>query len=154
MFNIIASPSLRRRRRNRLYELTPGLEALEVRVVPSSVIAWTGGGVDANWLTGQNWLGGAAPATGDSVMFPSTASRLSNFDNLGAMSFAEITVSGGYSISGDQVTLTGSSGVAIDSTTGTNSISNAIVLGATNLSLESDVGQLTLGRGGSAVHKV
>ena len=129
-----------------MHELTPRYEVLEVRVVPSSTYTWTGGGVDSNWSTGANWQDGVAPTSASTLVlvFGSGKPQLTNIDNIPGLSVAEIELSGGYSISGDAITLAGSGGVGIDSQTGTNTFSDAITLGA-NLTFTQDAGQLNLG---------
>ncbi len=69
---------------------------------------------------------------------------MTNIDDISGLSVAEIELSGGYSISGEPITLAGSGGVGIDSQTGTNRFSDAITLGA-NLTFTQDAGQLNLG---------
>ena len=41
----------------------PGLEALEVRITPSTA-TWTGAGSDSNWMTAANWSGRHGAANG------------------------------------------------------------------------------------------
>src|SRR5271157_506539 len=148
MFNVFhkrSSPTHRCRRRSKsMHELTPRYEVLEVRVVPSSTYTWTGGGVNSNWSTGANWQGDAAPTSGSTLVFGSGESQLTNIDDIPGLSVAEIQLSGGYSISGSAITVTGSGGVGIDSQTGTNAFNNPITLGA-SLTFMEDAGQLTLG---------
>jgi hypothetical protein len=84
---------------------------------------WTGSGSDDNWSTTANWsgCGGAAPANGDNLVFPGTASRKLNVNNLSGRTFANITFSGttsGFNLSGNAFTLTG--GIT-DNGTATNS---------------------------------
>ena len=148
MFNVFhkcSSSSHRRRRRSKsMHELTPRYEVLEVRVVPSSTYTWTGGGVNSNWSTGANWQGGVAPTSASTLVFGSGESQLTNIDDISGLSVAEIELSGGYSISGDAITVTGSGGVGIDSQTGTNAFNDPITLGA-SLTFTQDAGQLKLG---------
>jgi len=148
MFNVFQKRSSqghrRRRRSNRLHERTLHYEVLEVRIVPSSTYTWTGGGANNNWSTGANWQGAVAPTSGSILVFGSGESRLTNVDDMPGLSVAEIELAGGYSISGDAITLTGSAGVGIDNQSGTNSFNNPITLGA-DLTFTEDAGQLTLG---------
>ncbi len=138
------SAGLRRRRRTRRRD-KPFLqcEVLEVRLVPST-FTWTGGGANTNWSTGANWQGGVSPTGGSTLVFGTGESRLTNVNDIVGLSIAEITLAGGYSISGNAITLTGSGGVGIDSQSGTNAFNNAIALGA-SLNFTEDAGQLTLG---------
>jgi len=69
---------------------------------------------------------------------------LTSVDDISALSVAEIVVAGGYSISGNAITLTGSGGVGVDNQTGTNILNNPITLG-TNVSFTEDAGQLAVG---------
>ena len=148
MFNVFhkrSSPTHRRRRRSKsMHERTLHYEVLELRVVPSGTYTWTGGGVNSNWSTGANWQGGVAPTSASTLVFGSGKSQLTNIDDISGLSVAEIVLSGGYSISGSAITVTGSGGVGIDSQTGTNAFNNPITLGA-SLTFTEDAGQLTLG---------
>ena len=127
-----------------MHELTPTYDDLEVRIVPSSTYTWTGVGLNNNWSTGANWQGGVAPSSASTLVFQSGESRLTNVDDISALSVTEIELAGGYSISGVAITVTGSSGVGIDNQSGTNVVSNPITLGA-NLTFTEDAGQLALG---------
>jgi len=110
----------------------------------SATSQWTGGGTDSNWSTAANWLGDAVPTNGSTLVFNSGAAQLTNVDDIAGLSVAEIQVAGGYSISGDAITLTGSSGVGIDNQSDANAFNNPITIGA-DLTFEQDAGQLTLG---------
>src|SRR6266498_2568550 len=83
----------------------PLLEQLEGRIVPST---WDGGGLDNNWMTAANWVGDVAPQAGEDLIFPAAAAQLTNINNFaGGTAFKGIIFSaGGYSISGNRVTLT------------------------------------------------
>ncbi len=124
-------------------KLTPRCEVLEIRLVPSTY-TWTGGGSNSNWSTAANWQGGVAPTSGSTLIFGTGESQLTDVNDIVGLSVAEIQIAGGYSISGNAVTLTGSGGVGIDSQSGTNIFTDAITLGA-SLSFMLDAGQLTLG---------
>ena len=107
------------------------------------ICTWTGGGANANWSTAANWQAGLAPTTGDTLVFGASEARLTNVDNIAGLSVAQIQVAGGYSISGDALTLTGTSGTGIDNVSGTNTINDPIALG-TSL-VFTGAGQLNLG---------
>src|SRR5262249_33177406 len=109
------------------------LEALEDRLTPT--FTWTGGStVDSNWSTGANWMGGIAPtvatAASDTLVFGTGKARMTNINNITGLSLGEITLAGGYSISGKEVTLTGTLG--IDNISGNNSFSDPITLAGPN----------------------
>ena len=140
-----SSPGYRHRRRAKgRHELILQFEDLELRVVPSSTFTWTGAGANSNWSTVTNWQGAAAPTTGSILVFGAGESQLTNADDIAGLSVAEIELAGGYSISGDAITITGSVGLGIDSQSAANSFNNPITLGA-SLTFEQDAGQLTLG---------
>lgn len=85
---------------------------------------WTGSGANDNFSTTANWsnCGGGVPANGDNLIFPGSASRQLNNNDLTSRTFGNIlfngTTSGGYSITGNAITLTG--GIT-DNSTGTTS---------------------------------
>src|SRR5262249_18870753 len=54
---------------------------LEDRAVPST---WDGGGTTNNWMEGKNWVGDLAPTAGADLVFPSSASNLTSFNNMAA----------------------------------------------------------------------
>src|SRR5208337_3787261 len=97
-----------------------------------------------NWSTGANWQGGVSPTSGSTLVFGASESQLTNVDDMAGLSVAEIKLAGGYSISGNAVSLTGSGGVGIDSQSASNTFNNPITLGA-NLTFTEEAGQLTLG---------
>src|SRR5260370_6162568 len=79
------------------------LEVLEDRIHPA---VWTGLGTNNLWSNGNNWQGHMSPSAGDSLIFPSGAPRLTNFNDLG-FTFNSVTVQDNYSISGSALILTG-----------------------------------------------
>ena len=134
----------RRRRSKSMHELMLQCEVLEQRVVMST-FTWTGSGANANWSTVGNWSGGVAPTSGNNTLiFGAGQSQLTSVDDISALSVNEITLSGGYTVSGNAITLTGSGGVGIDNQAGTNAFSDPITLG-TDLTFTEDAGQLPLG---------
>src|SRR4051812_48233118 len=46
----------------------------------AAVKTWNGGGGDGKWQTGLNWVGGAAPLAGDSLIFTGNT-RVANTNN-------------------------------------------------------------------------
>lgn len=85
------------KRERRARRLGLGMERLEDRVVLSS-LQWSGAdaiskGIDT-WSDGGNWVGGTAPAAGDSVTFPTglTGAALTSVDNISGLSLAGLTI--------------------------------------------------------------
>lgn len=68
---------------------------------------WTGNGATNNWSDAGNWNSGA-PVAGDSLVFPASANRKTNTNNLASnTAFDTVTFNGGgYDISGNAVSLT------------------------------------------------
>lgn len=91
-----------------------------------AVRTWTGA-VSNLWNVAGNW--DTLPSAGDDLVFPLTASNKSNSNDFAAdTAFNSITIQGnGYTLAGNRITL-GAGGIT--QTTGTNTISLAIVLGA------------------------
>jgi autotransporter-associated beta strand protein len=122
---------------------------------------WTGNGTNTNWSNGANWSGGVAPQAGDSIVFGPGASQLTSTNDLPAgTQFASITLTGGgYSISGNAVSLTG--GLDDSGATGNNTVALPITLtqdetfqapsGSTSLTLSGTIANggfvLTFGGG-------
>src|SRR5205809_3158954 len=97
----------------------------------AQTFTWTGAS-NPNWKTNGNWLGGAAPTGngGENLVFPSGAANLTNNNNLKGTSFNSITISGsGYTVGGNDTTLTGS--LADSSVAGTNTSSLGLTFAAT-----------------------
>ena len=75
----------------------------------ANTVTWSGGGSNADWSTAANW-GGVVPGTGDLLVFGGS-SQLTNIDDLsesllsgvGGVTFS----SGGFSVSGSDLTLGG-----------------------------------------------
>ena len=104
---------------------------------------WNGSStLSSNWSDATNWVGGVAPVTGDNLLFPSGAARLSNTNDFTAgMAFGSILVSGaGYTLGGDQVKLSGGVSAA-----GTNTLNLPLQLTATEGIAQTVSGTLTLG---------
>ncbi|MEO8540109.1 MAG: hypothetical protein ABI577_10255, partial [bacterium] len=81
---------------------SPTVSALPVTVT------WTGNGASNNWSDAGNWSPGV-PLSGDRVVFPPSANRKTNTNNLAVnttLSGFDITGSG-YTISGNAVSLSG-----------------------------------------------
>ena len=83
-----------------------------VTVAPSVsaavTVTWSGAGSDANWSTGANWVGGTAPAAGDSIVFPSGPTKTTvNNDIAIDTAFDTITFTGtNYVINGNPLKAT------------------------------------------------
>ena len=87
--------------------------------------------VDNKWSTAENWVGDLSPQLDDNLVFPASASQLTNVNDFDAGSrFRSITISGsGYDLQGtNSVTLL--EGVVANNTTGANTIEFGILLGA------------------------
>ena len=121
----------------------PGLEALEVRITPSTA-TWTGAGSDSNWMTGANWSSGMAPQIDDDLDFPAGATNLNSVDDFPAgTSFGSITLgASGYSLSGNALDLTG--GITASYTSGSSTSTIPTDLGGGTVSTATG-GQLNLG---------
>ncbi len=94
---------------------------------------WTGTTSGA-WSVGSNWSGGVAPVTGDDLLFPGTASNLSNTNDLTENTIINsITISAsGYTLSGNPLILgAGLAGITDSSSSGGNTIALDIRLDAT-----------------------
>jgi hypothetical protein len=94
----------------------------------SAVKTWDGGGADANWATAVNWVGDVAPVVNDDLVFPATAAKQTNNNNIGLLTtFRSLTIEGGgYTIGGNAIRLTNGLTVA----DGTHSINTIVNLGA------------------------
>ena len=95
----------------------------------SAVKTWDGGGVaDANWATAANWVGDVVPVVNDDLVFPATAAKQTNNNNIGLLTtFRSLTIEGGgYTIGGNAIRLTNGLTVA----DGTHSINTIVNLGA------------------------
>ncbi len=87
---------------------------LTVVAAPSGVTrTWTGAGADANWKTMANWSPAGAPEGGDSLVFPASAARRTNINNIVNLPLHSISLAGAaYQISGNPISLTGGITVA------------------------------------------
>ncbi len=78
-------------------------------VYAATTHTWTGGGSSANWNDASNWTDGL-PSNGDSLVFPADAARKTNnndfLTSVGTVNF----LGGGYTISGNNLTLGGAMG--------------------------------------------
>ncbi len=120
----------------------PGLEALEVRITPSTA-TWTGAGSNSNWMTGANWSSGMAPQIDDALNFPAGATSLNSVDDFPAgTSFASIALGApGYTLSGNAVDLTG--GISATYSSGSSTSMIPTELGGGTVSIATG-GQLNL----------
>ncbi|MCX6878323.1 MAG: autotransporter-associated beta strand repeat-containing protein, partial [Verrucomicrobia bacterium] len=91
------------------YHSAIGNDVVLTYLIPSSGVTktWSGGGTNANWSTGANWVGGLAPAAGDALVFPAAALQKANTNNFPAgTTFHSITImAAGYTLAGNQVSL-------------------------------------------------
>jgi hypothetical protein len=75
---------------------------------PQATRTWTGEGISNNWVTPFNWgILGSLPAAGDDLVFPATAARKTNTNNLPAnTTLSSMTINGAdYIIGGNALTL-------------------------------------------------
>ena len=132
----------------------PGLEALEVRITPSTS-TWTGAGSDSNWMTAANWSGTVAPQAGADLVFPAGAANLNSVDDFPAgTSFGSIAVSvPGYALSGNELDLTGGISATYSSGSSTNTIPTGLVGGTVAVATggELSLGGVLSGSAGLAV---
>ena len=89
-------------------------------MVPT-VRVWTGAsGIDANWMTAANWVGGVAPSPGDDLVFAGGALQAATSNNnfTAGTAFNSISLdAAGYTLSGNGVTL-GPIGLTVNSAAG------------------------------------
>ncbi len=111
---------------------TTGVAANSPR--PRVTRTWDGGGADSNWSTAANWSGDTVPVAGDALVFDGTTRLASTNDLAAGTSFVSLTfLSGGFSLSGNSITLAG----PITNSAGTNAVGLAVALtGATDISVE------------------
>jgi autotransporter-associated beta strand protein len=116
-----------------------GWERLERRMLLTSpgTIIWTGGStITSNWSDPGNWNLGRAPINGDSLVFPASAQRLTNNDDIAGLAVSSITfqgtftsATGGYALVGSNTLTVGSGGIMDNgSVSGKGSVSNQINL--------------------------
>lgn len=75
--------------------------------VPSATRVWSGGGRNNNWSNGSNWQGGLPPVAGSDLIFPTDVSSTTPVNDLTpGFPINHIEVVGGYTISGNDITLT------------------------------------------------
>ena len=118
---------------------------------------WDGGGGNANWTTGANWIGDAAPVAGDTLIFPDSGLQKTNTNNFAAgTNFNDLIFTGkSYVISGSSVDLDGD--ISATNQDGTNTLNTPLVLGGSavfnqeqGFVLSSEFilgGQITIGDG-------
>ncbi|MBI1797420.1 MAG: autotransporter-associated beta strand repeat-containing protein [Candidatus Eisenbacteria bacterium] len=111
--------------------------------VRAATVTWSGAGTDNNWATAANWVGGVAPISGDDLVFPGSAARLTNVNNLLASTgFSSISFqASGYSISGNAIGISTAAGITVAAgVTGTNTVALAIALTVDQTWTVSDAG--------------
>jgi len=93
----------------------------------AATLRWTGAhGTSSDWSRGANWDTGTAPANDDILVFPAGAARLANNNDLTGLRVATIRFTGaggGYTISGNAITLT--DGINAINTTAGNTVALA-----------------------------
>jgi hypothetical protein len=68
---------------------------------------WQGGGGNDNWSTPGNWVGGAVPVPGASLLFPAGAASFTPYDNMGIRIHGIEFDASGYFLSGTGMVLAG-----------------------------------------------
>lgn len=80
----------------------------------ADMCTWTGA-TSANWSDGSNWTGcdnGGVPESGDSLMFPVSASNKSTNNDLSGLQLTQIAIAGsGYTLAGNTFTITSNAGI-------------------------------------------
>jgi hypothetical protein len=140
---------------------SPAADVLIPALVPTAVpiTIWDGGGADSNWTTAANWVNDIVPVAGDRLVFNGSTQTSSFNDFPDGTSFDSIVFdNGGFTLSGDAVTLNPQGGIAVDNHLGNNEIALSITLGSTcttnveagTLQLDSAAQTLVLGGAGGA----
>jgi hypothetical protein len=89
---------------------------------------WSGGGPDPNWSTGANWVGGTAPANGNTtfVTFGPSARYGSNVDLAWTINRMDLGGATGYSFLGQPITFAGAA-PQLNVSGATHSIGNNLI---------------------------
>src|SRR5947208_48844 len=97
------------RRARAAYALSAAALLASAQLTHAADRTWNGGSPNNSWTTALNWIGGVAPAPGDSLTFDGFVT--SNNNNIAAnTSFAGITfasTAGAFTLSGNAITLSG-----------------------------------------------
>src|SRR5262245_25143505 len=97
--------------------VTGALMGVVTSAASAATRTWSGGGVDANWATPLNWVGGVAPVAGDALIFDGFG-RLTNNNNLAVdTNITGVTftnTAGAFNLGGNRLTLGGD---IVDNTT-------------------------------------
>ncbi len=115
----------------------------------AATLSWSGASpTTSNWSDIQNWGFAGTPATGDILIFPGAQPRLANVNDIASLTVSEIRfvgTSGGYTISGNALTVT--NGITATNTAGVNAIANNIALASVGLINVGSGASLTLSGG-------
>lgn len=113
---------------------------------------WNGAsGIDGNWTTAANWLYGIVPVAGDTLVFAGAAQTSTNNDFPAGTVFDSIVfANGGFTLSGNGITLSPSAGVAVDNVAGQNGIDLAIAAASSGKTVVES-GSLQLGPNAQSV---
>lgn len=119
--------------------VNPATSATSTSFTIGTALTWSGAGGDDNWSNARNWVGNLAPVPGDSLFFPSSSSGTTNNDITG-LSLVNIDIQGGgYTLSGNNISLTG----GLTSEAGNNTYDlNTTLVG--NPSIDDQTGDLTI----------
>lgn len=94
----------------------------------AATVTWQGGGGNSLWSNPANWLGGAAPQSGDTAVFPAGAADLAPSDDINGLSLSALVIgAGGYTLGGSALTL---SSLSTDTpfTAGTSTVAQTVTL--------------------------
>jgi len=123
--------------------------------ITTGTLTWTGGGDGTSWSDPENWDQDQAPVSGNSLVFP-TGAPLSPDNDIAGLTINSIDIQGsGYTLTGDDVSLTG--GLTSEAGNNTYDIDTTLVGSPTiddqtgDLSIDSDLsgGGLTLSGDGT-----
>ncbi len=116
--------------------------AILFNVLPTGITrVWDGGGATNNWSDAANWVGDAVPQQGDSLEFPTSAARLTAFNDLpNESTFDQIRFTGSgpnFQINGNNIRLNG--GVVVSGTEVPPFIKDQLLIQVTQLTNQSIV---------------
>jgi fibronectin-binding autotransporter adhesin len=113
--------------------------ATSAQFTVSKTLTWNGLGNGTSWSDAKNWVQDEAPVGGDSLLFP-TGAPLSTNNDISGLSIATIDIAGGgYTVTGDAISLAG--GLTSEAGNNTFDIATALVGSPT---LVDQTGDLTV----------
>jgi hypothetical protein len=118
---------------------SPAANATSNQFSIANSLTWTGSGNGTSWSDAKNWSEDVAPVSGDSLVFASGGTLLTNNDITG-LSVANIDIQGaGYTLGGNAISLTG--GLTSESGNNTYDIATTLVGSPT---IDDQAGDLTI----------